>query len=173
MFSAVAATAPADAIYVKEATSTTGVVWDHLDISRPGSYYFPAAGGLGFGLAAAVGVQLAQPERPVIALIGDGSANYGITALWTAAQYHLPVTFVILNNGTYAALRSFSNYMHVTDAPGIDIPGIDFVRIAEGYGVSARAVKTSDELQDALRRSLGSDEPHLIEVPTRPIEALP
>src|SRR5690625_3712305 len=113
VFSAVAATAPADAIYVKEATSTTGVVWDHLDISRPGSYYFPAAGGLGFGLAAAVGVQLAQPERPVIALIGDGSANYGITALWTAAQYHLPVTFVILNNGTYAALRSFSNYMHV------------------------------------------------------------
>src|SRR5699024_1955981 len=110
---------------------------------------FPAAGGLGFGLAAAVGVQLAQPGRRVIALVGDGSANYGITALWTAAQYRIPVTFVILNNHTYAALRSFSNHMEVKNAPGIDIPGIDFVRIAEGYGVSARAVETSAELRDA------------------------
>lgn len=77
---------PNNVIYVKESTSTTNVFWDHVDISHPGSYFFPAAGGLGFGMPAAVGVQLARPDRPVVALIGDGSANYGITALWSAAM---------------------------------------------------------------------------------------
>ena len=113
---------------------------EQMDLRHPGSYYFPASGGLGFGLPAAVGVALAHPERRVVAVVGDGSANYGITALWTAAQLRLPLTFVILRNGTYGALRWFADLLDTPDVPGLDVPGIDFVSIAAGYGVPATHV---------------------------------
>jgi benzoylformate decarboxylase len=166
---------PDDTAYVVESTSTNQAFWDQMDLRHPGSYYFPASGGLGFGLPAAVGVQMAQPERRVVGIIGDGSANYGITALWTAAQRGVPVTIVILRNGTYGALRWFADLLDVPDAPGMDIPGIDFVRIAEGYGVPAVEVASRDELAAALRgqtpRTDDSDEitqrgPLLIQVDT-------
>ena len=110
--------APADAIYVNESTSTSDSFWSQVDLALPGSYYFPASGGLGFGLPAAVGVQLARPDRQVIGVIGDGSANYGITALWTAARYRIPVVFVILKNGTYGALRGFADLLDTGETPG-------------------------------------------------------
>src|SRR5580704_91757 len=87
--------APSDAIYVNESTSTTDFLWRRLPMQEPGSYYFGAAGGLGFAMPAALGVQLAEPSRRVVAVIGDGSANYSITALWTAARYKIPVVFLI------------------------------------------------------------------------------
>jgi benzoylformate decarboxylase len=95
----IAATAPSDAIYVNESTSTTDFLWRRLPMQVSGSYYFGAAGGLGFAMPAALGVQLAEPSRRVVAVIGDGSANYSITALWTAARYKIPVAFLILRNG--------------------------------------------------------------------------
>jgi benzoylformate decarboxylase len=103
VFDVIAATAPGDAIYVNESTSTTDLLWRRLRIREPGSHFFGAAGGLGFGMPAALGVQVADPSRRVIAVIGDGSANYSITALWIAARYKIPVVFVILKNGTYGA----------------------------------------------------------------------
>jgi benzoylformate decarboxylase len=162
--------APEDAIYVKESTSTVSAFWRRVGMRHPGSYYFPAAGGLGFGLPAAVGVQLAQPQRRVIGIIGDGSANYGITALWTAAQYRIPVVFLILKNGTYGALRWFAGVLDVPDAPGLDVPGLDFCQLGRGYGV--RSVTASDEatLREELARALAGDEPVLIEIPTLTIE---
>ena len=116
-----------------------------MDLAHQGSYYFPASGGLGFGLPAAVGAQLAHPDRRVIGLIGDGSANYGITALWTAARYGVPVIIVILKNGTYGALRWFAEILDAGETPGLDVPGIDFVRIAEGYGVHATSVSSAKD----------------------------
>lgn len=107
---------------------------------------------------------MAQPDRPVVGVIGDGSANYGITALWTAAQHRLPVTVVLLRNGTYGALRWFSGLLGVPDAPGMDIPGLDFTRIAEGYGVSAQHVESVDELRAVLSRR--PDGPRLVQVDT-------
>jgi benzoylformate decarboxylase len=136
--------APRDAIYVNESPSTVNILWQRLRMVLPGSYYFAAAGGLGFGLPAAVGIQLAEPERRVIAVIGDGSANYGITALWTAAQYRIPAIFVILKNGTYAALRWFAGLLKAEHVPRLDVPTIDFCSIAKGYGVDARKVTSSE-----------------------------
>jgi len=158
--------APADAIYVNESTSTSDSFWSQVDLALPGSYYFPASGGLGFGLPAAVGVQLARPDRQVIGVIGDGSANYGITALWTAARYRIPVVFVILKNGTYGALRGFADLLDTGETPGLDVPGIDFVQIAQGYGVEARAVTTGEEFVLALKSALDRPRPVLIEVAT-------
>ncbi|EQD82058.1 hypothetical protein N599_32750, partial [Saccharopolyspora erythraea D] len=158
--------APEDAVYVKESTATTGTFWSQMDLSRQGSYFFPASGGLGFGLPAAVGAQLAHPERQVVGLIGDGSANYGITALWTAAQYRIPVSIVILKNGTYGALRWFAKVLDAGETPGMDVPGIDFVRIAGGYGVEATSVRTAADFATAFEDALGAGRPALIEVET-------
>jgi benzoylformate decarboxylase len=166
VFSIVDRETPEDVIYVKESTSTTAVFFDHVDIRLPDSFFFPAAGGLGFGMPAAVGVQLARPERRVVALIGDGSANYGITALWSAAAYRVPVVFVVLKNGGYAALKAFAGYMGVAEVPGLDISGIDYCALAEGYGVAGRRVGDRAELEKALRAALAADGPVLIEVPT-------
>ena len=164
VFAALRDEQPGDTAYVVESTSTNSSWWRQMDLRRPGSYYFPAAGGLGFGLPGAVGVAMAQPGRPVVGVIGDGSANYGITALWTAAQHRLPLTVVLLRNGTYGALRWFGDLLGVPDAPGMDIPGLDFTRIAEGYGVSAQHVGGAEELRAVLAER--PDGPRLVQVDT-------
>ena len=162
----IAARAPSDAISVNESTSTTDFLWRRLPMQKPGSYYFGAAGGLGFAMPAALGVQLAVPSRRVIAIIGDGSANYSIAALWTAARYKIPVIFRILKNGTYGALRWFAEVLKVEGVPALDVPGIDFVSLAKGYGVEGVSAATAKELKQALTTALGSQTPTLIEVPT-------
>jgi len=167
VFDVIYSVAPSDAIYVKESTSTTAIFWDHIHLANPGSYFFPAAGGLGFGLPAAVGVQLAVPERRVIAIIGDGSANYALSALWTAAQHDVPITVIVMKNGTYAALQAFADAMNINSAPGIDIPDMSFVALANGYGVRAESVTNAQGLQRALTAAFGQNLPTVIEVPTQ------
>lgn len=164
VFAAVRDTQPDDTRYVVESTSTNGSWWRQMDLRRGGSYFFPASGGLGFGMPAAVGVALGDQDRPVCAVIGDGSANYGITALWTAAQHRLPVTFLLLRNGTYGALQWFGSLLDATDAPGTTIPELDFCAIAEGYGVSASHARDLDELRNTLAQR--PDGPRLIQVDT-------
>ena len=104
----------------------------------PGSYYFSAGGGLGFGLAASVGVQLAQPDRPVVCVLGEGSAQYAITAFWSAVAYKVPVTFLVLATSEYAILKWFAEVEQVSGAPGLDLPALDVAAVAAGYGVTTR-----------------------------------
>ncbi len=166
VFDVIGAMAPSDAIYLNESTSTTDFLWRRLPMREPGSYYFGAAGGLGFAMPAALGVQLAEPSRRVIAVIGDGSANYSITTLWTAAHYKIPVIFLIMKNGTYGALRWFADVLKVDAVPGLDVPGIDFLSLAKGYGVEGVRAATSDDLKQTLTAALSARAPTLIEVPT-------
>lgn len=158
--------APQNAIYLNESTSTTALMWQRLAMRNPGSYYFAAAGGLGFAMPAAVGVQLAEPDRRVIAVIGDGSANYSITALWTAVQYNIPTIFIIMNNGTYGALRWFAGVLEVENVPGLDVPGIDFCALAKGYGMQSFKACDRVQLAQALHQALALHAPVLIEVST-------
>ncbi len=158
-----------DAIVVLEAPSSTLALRNRLRLSHPGSYYFCASGGLGFGISAALGVQLAQPERPVVCVLGEGSAQYGITALWTAVAYRLPVTFLVLRNDEYAILKWFASLERVSGAPGLDLPGLDVAAVARGYGMTARSVSGADELTDALSDDIAADDgPRLIEVEVAP-----
>jgi benzoylformate decarboxylase len=131
-------------VRLDESTANTSQFWTHLDLDRSRGFFFPAAGGLGFGLPAAVGVALADPARPVVTVPGDGALQCGVTGLWTAAQLGPPLTFVVLSNGGYGALRSFVARMGVAGAPGLDLPGLDAARIAEGYGVPAERSTDGD-----------------------------
>jgi benzoylformate decarboxylase len=159
---------PEDGIVVLESPSSTLALRNQLRISRPGSYYFGAGGGLGFGLAAAMGVQLAQPDRPVVCILGEGSAQYAITGFWTAAAYELPLTFLILRNEEYSILKWFADVEEVKGAPGLDLPALEVAKVAQAYGVSSKTVSGREELQEALGSAIGSGAPELVEVPVTP-----
>jgi benzoylformate decarboxylase len=167
-----AAVLPEDAIVVLEAPSATLALRNQLRLSRPGSYLFGAGGGLGFGLAAAVGAQLARPDRPVVCVVGEGSAQYAIQALWTAAAYRVPLTVLVLRNDEYAILKWFGALEGVEGAPGLDLPALDTVAVAQGYGVPSRRAGDPEELEAALREALAADGPALVEVPVAPGMAL-
>jgi len=163
---------PADGIVVLESPSATLALRNRLRLDKPGSYYFGAGGGLGFGVSAALGVQLAQPERPVVCVVGEGSAQYAIQGFWTASAYSVPVTFLVLRNEEYAILKWFGMLENVSGAPGLDLPKLDVASVAEGYGVSARRVTETGELGDALREAIAAEEPRVVEVRVTPGMAL-
>ncbi len=155
---------PADAALVEEVPSHRPAMQKFLLMRGQDSFYTMASGGLGYSLPAAVGMALGQGKRRPVCLIGDGSAMYSIQALWTAAQRKLPLTVVVINNSGYGAMRSFSQVMQVRNVPGLDLPGIDFVKIAEGMGCDAVRVAKSSELADAFKRALTHKGVSLVEV---------
>ncbi|MFZ0812173.1 MAG: thiamine pyrophosphate-dependent enzyme, partial [Bradyrhizobium sp.] len=155
---------PGDAVLVEEAPSHRPAMQKFMPMRGQDSFYTMASGGLGHGLPAAVGIALGRPSIRTVCLVGDGSAMYSIQALWTAAQRKLPLTVVVINNEGYGAMRSFSQVMQVRNVPGLHIPGIDFVKIAEGMGCAAVRVTKSSELAGALKRSLAHEGTSLIEV---------
>lgn len=161
---ALAQAMPADAFVVEEAPSHRPAMHKFLPMRGQDSFSTMASGGLGYGLPASVGVALGRPGRRTVCVIGDGSAMYSIQALWTAAQRKLPLTVIVLNNAGYGAMRSFSQVMQVRNVPGIDLPGIDFVAMAQSMGCDAVRVERSAELADALAQSLRHDGVSLIEV---------
>jgi benzoylformate decarboxylase len=153
-----------DAILVEEAPSHRLAMQKFMPMRGQDSFYTMASGGLGYGLPAAVGMALGRPDRRTVCLVGDGSAMYSIQALWTAAQRRLPLTVVVINNAGYGAMRSFSQVMQVRNVPGLDLPGIDFVQLAQGLGSDAVRVTKSSELGPALKRGLAHERVSLIDV---------
>jgi benzoylformate decarboxylase len=159
-----AAAMPEGAVLVEEAPSHRPTMQKVMPMRGQDSFYTMASGGLGYSLPASVGMALGRPDIRTVCLIGDGSAMYSIQALWTAAQRKLPLTVVVINNAGYGAMRSFSQVMQVRNVPGLDLPGIDFVRIAEGLGCDAVRVSKSSELARALKRGLSHNGTSLVEV---------
>ena len=159
---------PEDGIVVLESPASTLALRNQLRLSRPGSDFFSAGGGLGFGLAASVGVQLAQPDRPVVCVIGEGSVQYAVSAFWSAVAYKVPVTFLVVRNEEYAILKWFAEVEQVAGAPGLDLPALDVAAVAEGYGVEATRAADRDEVRGALEKALASSRPELVEVPVAP-----
>jgi benzoylformate decarboxylase len=101
----------------------------------------------------------------VVCVLGEGSAQYGITALWTAVAYKLPVTFLVLRNEEYMILKWFAAFEQVNDAPGLELPGLDVAAVASGYGMNARTVSGREELTEALRDAVAADDgPRLVQV---------
>jgi benzoylformate decarboxylase len=170
--SAIAKILPENIAVIEEAVTTTNTTFERLGALKNTTGYFGHRGwGLGWGLGTAIGVRLAWPERPVLALLGDGAALYGIQGLWTAARYKIPVTFVICNNTHYQILKIGAVNMGLAEANhgrflGMDItePEIDFVGLAQSLGVRAERISEPDQLSDLVSQSLSGNEPRLFDV---------
>ena len=166
MMQTIAAMMP-DSVVVEEALTSSMTLPSFLPYRDPKSYYGLASGGIGFAMAGAVGIQLAQPSRPVVAIVGDGSAMYSIQSLWTAAHLKLPITYVIANNKSYRILKErvlpFQDHKKFI---GMDFhdPEIDFVGLARSLGVRASRITRADEIVDAIREAQRSSGPTLLDV---------
>jgi benzoylformate decarboxylase len=163
---------PSEAVVIDETVSSGAGLRSFLRSDDPQSFYGLRGGGIGWGLPAALGVKLALPERPVVALVGDGSAMYTCQALWTAAHDHIAVVFVILNNTSYRILKQRLRAQRGAAAQvdryvGMELvdPPIDYIGLARSLGVAAERATTVHEATDLLARGLKSGAPLLIEVP--------
>ncbi|HEV8438683.1 MAG TPA: thiamine pyrophosphate-binding protein [Methylomirabilota bacterium] len=162
---------PDDAVVVEEAISSSLGIRELLTSSEPGAFYGLRGGGIGWGLPAALGIKLANPTRPVVALVGDGSAMYTNQALWTAAHDSIPVVYVIFNNASYRilkqrtlALKGFSFEDDHYVAMDLVNPLIDYVGLAKSLGVPGELVEKTADVSPALKRGLASGGPYLVDV---------
>jgi benzoylformate decarboxylase len=154
-------------IVVEEAPSSRSAMQSYLPILRSETFYTMCSGGLGYAMPAAVGVALGKPGMKVIGLIGDGSSMYSIQALWSAAQLALPIMFIVLKNGRYAALQEFAptfGFDPDESLPGTELPDIDFVALARGQGCRGVNVNRPQDLRDVLIEALQASLPTLVEV---------
>jgi benzoylformate decarboxylase len=159
---------------IEEAVTTTNTIFQRLGALRNTSGYFGHRGwALGWGLGCALGVKLAWPQRPVLAVLGEGAAMYGISGLWSAAHHQLNVTFVICNNAQYQILKAGAVNFGLPEARagkfiGMDLAGpeVDMVELAHALGVEAERVTEPGELAKKVAESLAAgDAPRLFDVP--------
>jgi benzoylformate decarboxylase len=162
---------PRDAIVVDESATSLGHVLRYFPMSAPDTFFGGKTGTLGWAMGAALGVQLAHPGRKVVATVGDGSVMYAPQALWTAAHFRIPVTYVVPNNTSYAILKAGMLGFGLQSAkrgiyPGMDLvdPTIDYVALARALGVRAERVEKPGELRDVLAACLAHPGPSLVDV---------
>jgi benzoylformate decarboxylase len=153
---AIASALPEGVAIVEESASSRTAFYDQIRISRPETYFATASGGLGFAVPGAVGVGLARPDVPVACIVGDGAAMFGMQAIWTAAQYAVPVVYFVLNNGGYGILKAFAAFQRTPGVPGLDLPGLDLVSIAKGLGAEARRITSGDALAAACQEAFAT-----------------
>ncbi len=163
---------PEDFILVQEAPSNL-VDLGHTalgTVTKPDSYYTMSSGGLGWDMPAAVGLAIAEKRsgrnRPVILIIGDGSFQYSPQALWTAVQHEVHVVVVVLRNEEYGILKAFAMLEDTPNVPGLDLPGLDIVSLAKGFGAVAVLAKTAEEITATFQKALKEKKVTVIEVPT-------
>ncbi|MFL5100346.1 MAG: thiamine pyrophosphate-binding protein [Xanthobacteraceae bacterium] len=168
---AIGETLPGDAVVVDETISSGVGIRQLMRSDDPQSFFGLRGGGIGWGLPAAIGVKLALPDRPVVALIGDGSAMYTCQALWTAAHERIAVVFVIFNNRSYRILKQRlhaqrGHAAQVDTYVGMELidPPIDFVALARSLGIAAERATTLHETTDLLRKGLADGAAMLIDV---------
>lgn len=163
---------PAATVLVEESPSNLAELHAAWPVEHPDGFYTFASGGLGWNLPASVGIALAEKDsrrdRPVLAVIGDGSLQYSVQALWSAARTGVKLTVVVPCNDEYAILKSFAELEDTPDVPGLDIPGIDIPAIAQGYGCVGVRATTAEDVRAALSAAAQSSQPTVIAVPVTP-----
>jgi benzoylformate decarboxylase len=168
-FAALSELRPNDAILVNETASNFGDLMQYWPIQKSDTYYTFASGGLGWGSPAAVGVALAEKKmgtgHPVVAVIGDGAFQYSVQDVYTAVQLKLKVVFVVPCNGEYAILKEFAVLEKTPNVPGLELPGLEVVSAAKGFGCTAVHAKTRQDIKEAFATALKADGPTLIAIP--------
>ncbi len=171
LMQAVADSLPSNAVVVDETISSGRGLMTFLRSEDPHSFYGMRGGGIGWGIPAALGIKVALPDRPVVGLIGDGSAMYSFQGLWTAAHYGLAVVFVICNNRGYRILKERTYALDGFSAKsgnyvGMDLeqPHIDFISLSRALGVPAERCGKLGELKQQISHALALGGPFLIDV---------
>ena len=171
MARALADALPPNATVFNDGISAGGTIFEALSPSERGSYYAIRGGAIGWGMGATMGVQLGVPDRPVVGVMGDGTAIMTVQALWTAANSNIPAVFVICNNQSYRVLKLNSNVYHRLQGlpfpdkyvmADFDIP-LDFKAQAEEYGVEGVRVEAPEDLAAQVRRGCEMDKPLVID----------
>ena len=173
MMAEVASALPPETIVIDDAVTTRDALFDSMDFDAPGSVYGGRGGALGWGVGAAMGAKLANPDRPVVAVVGDGSAMMTVQGLWTAANEGIPVVYVVCNNRSYRILKlNLDKYRSmVRDAEGesrylgMDFPiALDIAGMARSMGVDARTIEDPSEVAPAARAALESGRPAVLDI---------
>ena len=172
VYAALSSVKPDDAAVVMESTSTLADLIKWWPTRHAGSFFATGSGGIGWGVPAAVGIALGDRargvKRTVVASIGDGSFQYSIQAIWTAAQHKLPIVFVVQRNGEYAVLKSFALLEKTPNVPGMNLPGLDIASLATGFGCRTANVDGTEDLVAEFKAALEADGPTVLVVPTQP-----
>lgn len=168
LYYTIAKVRPSNSVITQESLSTLGVLRNRIRTTEPRSFFSMFSGVLGYGLPATVGVALAERDlgtnRKVICIVGDGAAQYVIQTFWSAAEQQVPVLIIVVRNGAYNILKSFSDYLVAPKVPGFDLPHIDCVLLAKGYGCEGERVTDPTKLEQALQRGLSATHPYVLEV---------
>jgi len=171
VYATLATVNPEDSAVVMESTSTMAELFQWIPTTRSSSFFATGSGGIGWGVPGAVGLALGDRERGVdrkiVATIGDGSFQYSIQAIWTAAQHDLPIVFVVLRNEAYEVLKSFALLEKTPNVPALDLPGLDIASLATGFGCRTADVRTTEELASEFKLALDVDGPTVIVVHTQ------
>jgi benzoylformate decarboxylase len=172
VFAALNEIRPAGAVLVEESPSNLSDLHTAWPITEPDTFYNCASGGLGWGLPASVGIALAERDsgrnRPVIAIIGDGSFQYSVQSIWSAARLQLPMLIVVMRNDEYAILKAFASLEEAPGVPGLDLPDMDIVSIAMGYGCNAARLDHLDAIKETVSEAWKKDKPTVLEIPISP-----
>jgi benzoylformate decarboxylase len=172
VMAALAKVLPPNAVVVEEAATTTNGTLERLGaLKDPAGYFGHRGWALGWGMGCALGIKLAWPERPILSILGDGAALYGIQGLWTAAHHRIPATFIVCNNAQYQILKHCGEVMPLPNmaakqylAMDLAQPEIDFVGLSRSLGVEARRITEPEELSERVKESLAGDKPQLFDV---------
>lgn len=163
---------PEDALVFDDSISTGGVLHAGVKFNEPGTLFGARGGAIGWGMGSALGLKLAIPDRPVVAVVGDGSAIMTVQALWTAVNSKIPVVYVICNNASYRILKVNMNVYkrlsgdnRASKYLGMDFPEpFDFAAIANALGVEGRRIENPEEIGPAMASALDSGAPALLDV---------
>lgn len=170
-YAALSEVRPHRAIVVQESPSNYNDFLHWWPSIEEGSYFTYASGGLGHNAPSSVGIALAQKKlgtnRPVIVVIGDGSLQYSVQSLAAAAQHKLKMVYIVPCNGEYAILKEFAVLEKTPNVPSLDLPFLDIVSLAKGYGCHATKAETREEIQHAFREALVADGPTVIAIPIK------
>ena len=165
---------PPDAIVVDEGVRSSTRLLRHLDIGDGQTLLRSSGGALGWGVPAAVGARLGRPDRPVLAVVGDGSFHFSVQAIWTAVQQQAPLVVVVLDNGGYLAVkRAIEGYLGVghdpRTHPGTELPAIDHAGVAAGYGAAGLRAEQRGEVAAAVKEALDSGGVRVVVVPVEQV----
>jgi len=156
---------PPEAIVLNDQTGINYWMEWHFPVLRPRTYLYPVGSAtLGYAVPAAIGARLAHPERPVVAVVGDGGFLFSVNELATAVKYRLSVVYLVVNDEGYGAIKWLQERIYGRSGE-TELENPDFPALARAFGAEAERVPDIEALPKALERALGHPGPSLVELP--------